>query len=172
MTESDEAAARREVRRQTWTGQVFRCGEAEREAFVAAVEAGLADIAAGRVLTHAQVLEAMQARFGDLSADRATLTSMSDEASRILEAAMRLPDVERAALAVVLKDSVGDGASPDEVEAVWIAEAERELEDLRAGRTTTVPWEEVRRELFDMVERESLPIRSHGQKSNPACVGR
>jgi putative addiction module component (TIGR02574 family) len=78
---------------------------------------------------------------------------VSDEAKRILEAAMRLPDAERAALATVLKDSVGDGASLDEIEAAWIAEAERRREDLRAGRTTSVPWQDVRREIFDMVER-------------------
>jgi putative addiction module component (TIGR02574 family) len=103
--------------------------DAEREAFIAALETGLPDC------------------------DRATMTSVSDEARRILEAAMRLSDAERAALAAVLEDSVGDGASLEEIEAAWIVEAEREHEDLRAGRTTTVPWQEVRREMFDMVER-------------------
>ena len=78
---------------------------------------------------------------------------MSDEAKRIFEAAMRLPDAERAALASVLKDSIGDGASFEEIEAAWIAEAERRREDLRAGRTNAVPWQDVRREIFDMVER-------------------
>lgn len=85
--------------------------------------------------------------------DRATLTGVSDEAKRIFEAAMRLPDAERAALASVLKDSVGDGSSLEEIEAAWVAEAERRREDLRAGRTTAVPWQDVRREIFDMVER-------------------
>lgn len=65
---------------------------------------------------------------------------------------MRLPDAERAALASVLKDSIGDGSSPEKIEAAWIAEAERRREDLRAGRTTAVPWQDVRREIFDMVE--------------------
>ncbi|WP_106089336.1 addiction module protein [Enhygromyxa salina] len=78
---------------------------------------------------------------------------MSDEARRIFEAAMRLPDGERAALASVLKDSVGDGSSFEEIEAAWIAEAERRREDLRAGRTSSVPWQDVRREIFDMVQR-------------------
>jgi putative addiction module component (TIGR02574 family) len=78
---------------------------------------------------------------------------VSDEAKRIFEAAMRLPDVERAALASVLKDSVGDGSSLEEIEAAWLAEAQRRREDLRAGRTTAVPWQDVRREIFDMVER-------------------
>ncbi|EDM81123.1 hypothetical protein PPSIR1_29945 [Plesiocystis pacifica SIR-1] len=82
---------------------------------------------------------------------------MSDEARRIFEAAMQLPDAERAALASALKDSVGDGASLEEIEAAWIAEAQRRREDLRAGRTSTVPWEDVRREIFDMVERAREP---------------
>lgn len=104
--------------------------------------------------------EAMQTRFGDSAGDHATLTSVSDEARRILEAAMRLPDSERAALATVLKDSVSDGASLDEIEAAWIAEAERRREDLRAGRTTAVPWQDVRREMFDMVARAAECTRS------------
>lgn len=81
------------------------------------------------------------------------MKAASDEARRILEAAMRLPDAERAALATVLKDSVGDGSSLEEIEAAWIAEAERRREELRAGRTTAVSWQEVRREIFDMIER-------------------
>ncbi len=66
---------------------------------------------------------------------------------------MRLPDAERAALASVLKDSVGDGSSLEEIEVAWIAEAERRRDELRAGKTTAVPWQDVRREIFDMVER-------------------
>jgi predicted transcriptional regulator len=37
--------------------------EAERERFIAAVEAGLADVAAGRVYSHAQVQAEMRKRF-------------------------------------------------------------------------------------------------------------
>jgi DNA-directed RNA polymerase specialized sigma24 family protein len=55
----------------------------------------------------------------------ATMTIVSDEARRILEAAMRLPDAERAALVALLEDSIGDGTSLEEIEAAWIAEAER-----------------------------------------------
>jgi len=77
---------------------------------------------------------------------------VTDEAKRILEAAMRLPDAERAALAVVLKDSVGDGSAMDEIEVAWLEEAERRREDLRSGRSIAVPWQEVRREMFEMVE--------------------
>jgi len=78
---------------------------------------------------------------------------VSNEARNILEAAMRLPHAERAALASVLKDSLGDGASLEQIEAAWIAQARQRREDLQAGRTSTVPWQDVRRELLDMVER-------------------
>ena len=66
---------------------------------------------------------------------------------------MQLSDPERAALASVLKDSVGDGSSLDAIEAAWIEEAKRRREELEAGRTTAVPWKDVRQELFDMIER-------------------
>lgn len=78
---------------------------------------------------------------------------VTDEAKRVLEAAMQLPDAERAALAAVLKDSVGDGSSAEEIEAAWLDEAERRRDELRSGRAKTVPWEEVRREMFEMIER-------------------
>lgn len=87
-----------------------------------------------------------------LPGGRVMLIDVSDEARRIFEAAMQLPDAERAALASVLKDSVGDGSSLEEIEAAWIAEAERRRDDLRAGRTTAVPWQDVRREIFEMIE--------------------
>lgn len=78
---------------------------------------------------------------------------MTDEAARILELAMALPESERAVIVVVLIDSIGDGSPPEEIEAAWLAEVERRREDLHSGRTTAVPWEEVRRELVAMAER-------------------
>lgn len=42
---------------------------------------------------------------------------MTDEAARILELAMGLPESERAAIVVVLLDSIGDGSPPEEIEA-------------------------------------------------------
>ena len=78
---------------------------------------------------------------------------VTDEAKRILEAAMRLPDAERAALAVVLKDSIGDGSATEDIEAAWLEESERRREELRSGQAKTVSWQEVRREMFEMIER-------------------
>jgi hypothetical protein len=62
--------------------------------------------------------------------DRAKLIDVTDEASRVLDAAMKLPDTERAELALILLDSVGDGSSPEEVEAAWIEEAKRRAASL------------------------------------------
>ncbi|XXX80087.1 addiction module protein [Sorangium sp. So ce134] len=38
--------------------------------------------------------------------------------------------------------------SPEEVERAWVEEARRRLDDIRAGRSQPVPWEEARRRIF------------------------
>jgi putative addiction module component (TIGR02574 family) len=76
---------------------------------------------------------------------------MTSDAERILEAALRLPETDRIELAAMLEDSVGDGSTDEEIEAVWIAEVKRRIEDVESGKSKPVPWEEVRRELFAMV---------------------
>lgn len=43
---------------------------------------------------------------------------------------------------------VGD-EPPEDVEQAWLEEARRRLEDVRAGRSRSVPWEEARRRVFD-----------------------
>jgi putative addiction module component (TIGR02574 family) len=69
----------------------------------------------------------------------------------ILDAAMKLPDDERAELAAILLDSIGDGRSVEEIDVAWLAEAKRRLEAVRSGRATVIPTEEVERELEDML---------------------
>lgn len=85
---------------------------------------------------------------------------MTSEAERILEAALRLPETDRIELAAILEDSIGDGSdgsdgsdgpSDEELEAAWIAEVKRRIEDVESGKSKLVPWEEVRQELFEMV---------------------
>jgi putative addiction module component (TIGR02574 family) len=68
---------------------------------------------------------------------------VTSEASRILEAAMDLPEAERAELAAILTDSIGDGSSPEEVQAAWIVEAKRRLAAIERGESTTVGLEEM-----------------------------
>ena len=79
---------------------------------------------------------------------------MSAETSDLLRRALALPVEERAALANTLLDSLetADG----EVQEAWDEEVSRRIDDLRAGKAVTVPWEELHRELLAMVnEREA-----------------
>ena len=74
---------------------------------------------------------------------------MSPEISDLLKRALALPVDERAALANTLLDSLEP--SDDSVQEAWDREVARRIEDLRAGRAVTVPWEELQRELLTMV---------------------
>ncbi len=60
--------------------------------------------------------------------------------------AMDLDEEERAALAGMLLESL-DSGSEEGVEGAWLAEVERRMADLDAGREG-IPWEEVRRRLL------------------------
>jgi putative addiction module component (TIGR02574 family) len=68
---------------------------------------------------------------------------MTAELQAVLAAAMALSNSERAELATILTDSLGEGSSDTEIEAAWIAEAQRRWEEIRSGRSKTVPLEEV-----------------------------
>lgn len=78
---------------------------------------------------------------------------MKDEASEILGAAMLLSEPERARLAAILADSIGDGTPQDEIDAATLAEAKRRLADLDSGRTQAVPYREIKQKLHATVER-------------------
>jgi putative addiction module component (TIGR02574 family) len=78
---------------------------------------------------------------------------VSTEASRIIEAALKLPDSDRAYVAAVITDSIGDGSTQDEIDAAWLAEVKRRRDDLQAGRTQGVPWEHVRQKLHAKIKR-------------------
>lgn len=77
---------------------------------------------------------------------------MTSEAERILEAALQLPEADRIELAAILEDSIGDGSTDEELAAAWIAEVKRRIEDVESGRSQPVAWEDVRRELFAMLD--------------------
>lgn len=59
----------------------------------------------------------------------------------IVVSALELPEQERVHLARELIASLDEDVDPD-VEALWLAEAERRLEELRSGKTQGVPAEE------------------------------
>ncbi len=69
----------------------------------------------------------------------------------LLREASELPEQDRAALAGVLIESL-DPAPDSEVEAAWAEEIRRRVAELDNGSVKTVPWEEVRRELFDRLD--------------------
>jgi putative addiction module component (TIGR02574 family) len=71
---------------------------------------------------------------------------MSDPAE-VLEAAMALPESERRALALRLLDTVGD-EPVEEIEARWLDEARRRRDEVEAGRTPRIPWDEARARIF------------------------
>jgi putative addiction module component (TIGR02574 family) len=74
---------------------------------------------------------------------------MSPEVSDLLKRALALPVGERAALANTLLDSLETAAQS--VQEAWDEEVARRIEDLRAGKTVTVPWEQLHLELLAMV---------------------
>ena len=74
---------------------------------------------------------------------------MTTEASELLKRALALSEDERAALANTLLDSLD--TNPESVEKAWEEEIARRMEDLKAGRAITVPWEELHRELLALV---------------------
>jgi putative addiction module component (TIGR02574 family) len=76
---------------------------------------------------------------------------MSPEVSDLLKRARALPVDERAALAHTLLDTLVSTNESVSVHEAWDAEVARRIEDLKAGRAVTVPWEELHRELLAMV---------------------
>ena len=74
---------------------------------------------------------------------------MSPDVSDILKRALALPVAERAALANTLLDSL---EMPNQsLDEAWDEEVARRMQDLKAGKAVTVPWEQLHRELLAMV---------------------
>jgi len=73
---------------------------------------------------------------------------MSSEASKLLEAALKLPPEARAAMAGSLLDSL-DKVIDVDAEAQWEAEIARRLTDLDSSSTRLIAWSEARRRILD-----------------------
>jgi putative addiction module component (TIGR02574 family) len=69
---------------------------------------------------------------------------MRNDASKILEDALKLPPEARAALAGSLIESL-DEAVDENAEAAWADEIARRVEDLDSGKAKTIPWSKARR---------------------------
>jgi putative addiction module component (TIGR02574 family) len=74
---------------------------------------------------------------------------MSPDVSDLLRRALALPVDERAALANTLLDSLE--TTDHSVQEAWDEEVARRMEDLKAGKSVTVPWEQLHRELVALV---------------------
>jgi putative addiction module component (TIGR02574 family) len=71
---------------------------------------------------------------------------------QIAQEALRLTPTQRAELADFLVESLGS-TPPDEVQRLWLDEANRRLAEVRSGKVKTVPGEEVLAEARRLVKR-------------------
>ena len=72
---------------------------------------------------------------------------MARDLKKVFREAFDLPESERATLAGLLIESLEPPPDP-EIEEIWAEEAERRWQQIEAGTTETIPWEEVRARLF------------------------
>jgi putative addiction module component (TIGR02574 family) len=73
-----------------------------------------------------------------------TEDAMSEDLSKLLAEALRLPEEARAALAGHLLDSLEHDV-PEDVESEWSREIAGRLAELDSGAVRPVPWHEARR---------------------------
>jgi putative addiction module component (TIGR02574 family) len=71
---------------------------------------------------------------------------MNPTVDELVAQAEQLPLAERELLMDRLRQTLPTSIDPD-IEAAWIAEAERRLDAIDRGEEKTVPWEKVRQDL-------------------------
>lgn len=74
--------------------------------------------------------------------------------SKVTEDALRLSDEERVELADRLRVSLLE--HDEAVARAWTEVALRRVEDLRAGRTQAIPWEQAKARLLDNLAKRRL----------------
>ena len=86
--------------------------------------------------------------------------------------ASELPERDRATLAGLLIESL-DPQDESEFEAAWQREIGRRIAELDDGSVETVPWEDVRRQLFGRQDGNQVPsCRQHGSHRGAVLVSR
>lgn len=65
---------------------------------------------------------------------------------------MRQQERDRAEVAGMIESL--DGPHDDNVEAAWAEEVERRVREIESGAVRTIPWEQVRAELFSRMTGE------------------
>ncbi|HJT33831.1 MAG TPA: addiction module protein [Pirellulales bacterium] len=78
------------------------------------------------------------------------VSGLSSDAQQVFEAALRLPDAQRAKLADCLWESIAPTADP-EWEKAWAAEIARRIAEIENGTARFVNWEDLRRELRETI---------------------
>ncbi len=73
---------------------------------------------------------------------------MASSTKELYQSAMDLNDHDRAELVGMLLESL-DLQVEDGVEAAWLSEIERRVEDIDSGAVEPVPWTEVRSRVFE-----------------------
>lgn len=77
---------------------------------------------------------------------------MTTTVKRLADQAMKLPSASRARLAELLVESL-DSDVLGRIDHLWVAQAKRRRDDVRAGRVNTVPGERARRKVQDALGR-------------------
>ena len=77
---------------------------------------------------------------------------MATTVEQLVEQAMTLPSESRARLADLLVESL-EGDDLGRIDRLWITEAKRRRDEVRAGKVETVPGEEALRQVRDSVRR-------------------
>jgi hypothetical protein len=77
---------------------------------------------------------------------------MASTLEQLVEQAMTLPSESRARLADLLVESL-EGADLGRIEQLWITEAKRRRDEVRAGTVDTVDGEEALRQVRDSIRR-------------------
>ena len=73
--------------------------------------------------------------------------AMNRNLKDLFREAEQLPERDRATLVGLLLETLDPGTEPD-VEAAWSKEIARRVAEIDTGKVQTIPWEEVREELF------------------------
>jgi putative addiction module component (TIGR02574 family) len=77
---------------------------------------------------------------------------MATSVERLAEQALKLPSEARARLADLLVESL-DAGDLGRIDRLWMAEAKRRRDEVRAGRVKTIPGDQARRKVRDAVRR-------------------
>jgi putative addiction module component (TIGR02574 family) len=80
---------------------------------------------------------------------------MPQTVAELLEAALALPEAERAELAELLAASVP--SPPSSLHADWPAELRRRVAEIDSGQVRPVPWDEVRRQVQAQLDDGGVP---------------